>query len=125
VRPLNPWSSPESGARVLVEAVLAGPSEPAFASPLPPGTELGVTYLAPSALLYVDLVSSEHTRPPVTGSLEELLSVFSLVNTVLLNTPEIEAVVLLWNGQQHQTFAGHVDTSLPLRPDRDLIKSGQ
>jgi hypothetical protein len=50
-----------------------------------------------------------------------MLSVYSLVDTVLLNVPEIEAMVLLWNGRQPQAFAGHVDTSLPLRADRDLI----
>ena len=43
-----------------------------------------------------------------------MLSVYSIVNTVLLNIPEISAVVLLNNGQQRPTFAGHLDTSRPL-----------
>lgn len=123
--PLAPSASPEEAVRVLIEALLAGPSAPNLNQPFPPGTALGVTYLAPSGLLYVDLISSEHVRPPSTGSLEEMLSVYSLVNTVLLNTSGIEAVVILWNGQQQQTFAGHLDTSLPLRADRDLIRLGR
>jgi hypothetical protein len=120
-RPLAMAASPEQRARVLLEAVLAGPVEPGLAPPLPAGTTLGAIYLSPGAVLYVDLVSGEHSRPPAQGSLEEMLSVYSLVDTVLLNVPEIEAMVLLWNGRQPQAFAGHVDTSLPLRADRDLI----
>ena len=128
--PIGPWSHPEEGARLLIEAVLRGPSMESqlgelLVAPLPPGTTLGVTNLSPSAHLYVDLVSTEHTRPPVGGSQTELLAVYSLVDTVLLNVPQIEAVILLWNGRQLPTFAGHLDTSLPLRADPDLVGARQ
>jgi len=125
---IGPWSNPEEGARLLIEAVLRGPgleSQPGelLVAPLPSGTALGVTNLSESAHLYINLVSTEHTRPPVGGSQTELLSVYSLVDTVLLNVPEIEAVILLWNGRQLPTFAGHLDTSLPLRADPDLVRA--
>ena len=119
---LEPWSSTEEGARILVEAVLVGPQSETLNAPLPEGTTLGVTHLSDSAFLYVDLVSTEHPRPPVSGSRMELTSVYSLVDSVLLNLPEVEAIVLLWNGRQLPTFAGHLDTSLPLRADADLVR---
>jgi hypothetical protein len=31
-------------------------------------------------------------------------------------------VVLLWNGVQRQTFSGHLDTSQPLAPLRELTR---
>ncbi len=120
-RLVRPAASNEERARAVIEGVLAGPTDPSLGTPFPEGVRLGVTYLSPAAILYVDLESEEHDRPPPTGSLEELLSVYSLVNSVLLDSEEIEAIVLLWNGQQPKTFAGHLDTSLPLGPDRDLI----
>ncbi len=123
-RQVRPAATTEERARALLEAILAGPTGPGLGRPFPEGTQLGTTMLSPSSVLYVDLVSTEHIRPPITGSLEELLAVYSLVNSVLLDSPEIRAVVLLWNGQQPTTFAGHLDTSLPLGPDRDLIRRG-
>ena len=52
----------------------------------------------------------------------ELLRVFGMVNTVLANDERARAVVLLWNGSQRQTFAGHVDTSRPLVADHRLVR---
>ncbi len=120
-RSLPPWSSPEEGARILIEALLAGPESESLGPPLPEGTTLGSVHLSDLALLYVDLVSTVHPRPPVSGSRMELTSVYSVVDSVLLNLPDVEAIVLLWNGRQLPTFAGHVDTSLPLRADADLV----
>lgn len=120
-RALPPWSTPEEGARALIEAVIAGPRSEDLSPPLPDGTSLGSIHLSGSGLLYVDLLSTEHSRPPASGSRMELTTVYSLVDSVLLNIPEIQAVVLLWNGRQLPTFAGHVDTSLPLRADADLV----
>ncbi len=50
-----------------------------------------------------------------------MLTVYSLVNTVLLNTEGAERLVLLWNGQQPMTFAGHLNTARPLKANRDLV----
>ena len=50
-----------------------------------------------------------------------MLTVYSLVNTVLLNFEQLDRVVLLWNGRQLRTFAGHVDTMRPLAANPDLI----
>ncbi len=46
---------------------------------------------------------------------------YSLVNTVLLNTPEANRLVVLWNGRQPETFAGHIDTARPLAARPNLI----
>lgn len=59
--------------------------------------------------------------PPASGSREELLRIYSVVETVTVNVPEVRRVVLLWNGVQRESFAGHVDTSRPLAPRDDLV----
>ncbi len=105
----------------LVQELLIGPTESSLFPPLPPEVSLGPVHVTADGLVYVDLdAPPEQTRPP-WGSKREMLAVYSLVNTVLLNLPEVDAVVLLWNGQQTTTFAGHLDTSRPLRPNRILV----
>ncbi len=56
------------------------------------------------------------------GSEDELLAVYSLVNTVALNDIEgVGSVVLMWDGRQPETFAGHVDVSRPLMADTSWV----
>lgn len=122
-RLLGRWETPLEGARSVLGELLAGPLSEALRAPLPEGVALGETHLTVDGRLYVDLISTEHERPPIEGSLAELLTVYSLVDSVLINVPGIESLVLLWNGRQMETFAGHVDTSLPLVADRDLLET--
>ncbi len=56
-------------------------------------------------------------RPPM-GLTGELLAVYSLVNSLTANNLGVDRVVLMWNGEQRPTFAGHVDTTRPLMADR-------
>ena len=54
---------------------------------------------------------------PAMGLVEELLAVYSLVNSLTANDLGVDRVVLMWNGEQRPTFAGHVDTTRPLMAD--------
>jgi hypothetical protein len=110
----------EGRVRSLVTGVIEGPRSDNLMPAFPPELEIGKILLADDGLVYVDLLSAA-AAPPASGSADEMLSVYSLVNTVMLDLAEIEGVVLLWNGQQRPTFAGHLDTSRPLRPKRDLM----
>jgi hypothetical protein len=75
--------------------------------------------------LVADLRSAESADPPSSGSTVETLRVYSLVHTLLRNIPEAKQVVLLWNGRQRPSFAGHVDTAhaLRLRPELESAVS--
>ena len=101
-----------------------------------PALPAGVRLLAVELLdgvAYVDLTTVEvgsgtgstraADRPavflerPAMGLTEELLAVYSLVNSLTANNLGIDRVVLMWNGEQRPTFAGHVDTTRPLMAD--------
>jgi hypothetical protein len=56
------------------------------------------------------------------GTLSELFTVYSVVNSISLNVPEIEAIKILIEGQEATTLAGHVDIRFPLQPDILMIK---
>jgi len=106
----------------IVAALLAGPRTKGLVAPLPPGVTLGDAFVDPQGVAYVDLAAKDQPRPPSSGSELELLRIYSFVDTVLANEPRARSVVLLWNGVQPTTFAGHVDTSAPLLEDRKWVK---
>ena len=118
---MPPATDRETRLEQLVTALLEGPLDERLYRPFPEGTRLGSVFLAVSGLAYVDLVSDEGPVPPRSGSLSEMLSVYSLVDTLLLDQPQVDGVVLLWNGRQPTTFGGHLDTSRPLEVDERLI----
>lgn len=53
------------------------------------------------------------------GSASEILTVYSVVNTLTLNVPEIKQVVLLVDGKKIDSIAGHIDCRQPIsaRPE--------
>ena len=111
----------EKRIEAVIETLLAGPGDPGMRPPLADGVGLRKVYLAEDGLVFVDFQSPDGSPPPASGSQVEMLTVYSLVNTVLLNFEELERVVLLWNGRQLRTFAGHVDTARPLAADTGLV----
>lgn len=113
---------PERQLLALARALLAGPESPLLAAPLPPGVEVRSVHLDGTGVAYVDLVAPGGEGPPAGGSTEELLRVYSLVDTLALNVVVVEGVVLLWNGEQPTTWSGHLDTSRPLAADPSLIE---
>jgi len=114
--------APKDQVRKVIEALLAGPTGAGLVRPLPKEVSLGSVLLRDDGVAYVDLRWASHDDPPPAGSDAELQMVYSLVDSIALNVPQAQRVVLLWNGTQRQTFSGHLDTSRPLVPMRDLVR---
>jgi hypothetical protein len=68
----------------------------------------------------VDLGGASFSEGWTTGSQAEILAVYAIVHSIAANFDEIGSVKILINGGEKSTFAGHVDLSRPLRPDRSL-----
>ena len=99
-------------ARVVLEAQLADPPAPLL-SPIPLGTRLLALFLTERGDAFVDL-SEEVTLGHSGGSLEELFTVYAIVNALTANLPAINAVQILINGREVDTLVGHVDLQRPL-----------
>jgi len=122
-RRLSVPEDPEGRLLALARAVLGGPRSPSLLAPMPAGVEARGVYLTAGGDAYLDLVSSEEgAAPPSGGSTEEMLRVYSLVNSLALNVPEARRIALVWNGVQRETFSGHLDTSRPLAPHPALVE---
>jgi hypothetical protein len=113
---------PDARLEAVVAALLAGPRQRGLSPLFAPGVEVGNVFVDSHGLAYVDLAAKDQPTPPASGSALELVRVYGLVNTVLANDERARGVVLLWNGTQRQTFAGHVDTLHPLTADLRMVR---
>ena len=118
-RRLEQRVEPAAQARVILEAQLAEPPAPLL-SPIPPGTQLLALYLTERGDAIVDL-SEEVTLGHSGGSLEELFTVYAIVNALTTNLPVINAVQILINGREVDTLVGHVDLQSPLERNMQWV----
>ena len=103
---------PMHRARLVLGHQLAPPPAP-FTSPFPAGTGIRAVYLTPAGDAFVDL-TADVSRGHAGGSLDELFTVYAVVNALTTNVPEISAVQILVEGHEVDTLAGHVDLRHPL-----------
>jgi spore germination protein GerM len=99
-------------AREIIAAQIAPVTEP-LVSAIPPGTTLRAVFVTNRGEAFVDLsaeVASEHPG----GSMNELLTIYTIVHAVTFNLPAVSAVQLLVNGKEVDTLVGHVDLRQPL-----------
>lgn len=106
--------------RRIIEALIQGPRTELMQT-IPAGTDLRAFFLTPGGAAYVDLTEAVTENHP-GGSKLEMMTVYSIVNSLILNVPEIESVKILIAGQEAQTLAGHVDIRFPFKADMLLIR---
>ena len=99
-------------ATEIVTAQIAAVAEP-LVSAVPPGTKLRALFVTAHGDAYVDLSREIVTAHP-GGSLDELLTVYAIINALTVNLPAVSSVQLLVDGKQVDTLAGHIDLRRPL-----------
>ncbi len=106
--------------RAIVEALIKGPKSGLMRT-IPASTQLRAFYLAPGRRAYVDLSESVTEQYP-GGCRSEILTLYSIVNSLILNMPEVSSVKVLVGGRDAPTLAGHIDIRLPFTSDMSLIR---
>jgi hypothetical protein len=107
-------------AREIVAAQIAAVTAP-FVSAVPAGTALRAVFLTEGGEAYVDL-SREVVSAHPGGTLNELLTVYTIVNALTVNLPAVTAVQLLVDGKEVETLAGHVDLRQPLAKNLSWVQ---
>jgi hypothetical protein len=107
-------------AKSIITAQIAPVAEP-LVSAVPPGTALRALFVTPQGEAYLDL-TGEVVRAHPGGSLNELLTVYTLVDALAANLPAISAVQLLVDGKEVDTLAGHIDLRRPLLKNLALVE---
>jgi hypothetical protein len=92
-------------------------------SALPVGTTVRNVFLTKDGDAFVDLggaIVSGHTG----GSLDEALTVYTIVNAVTFNLPDVTRVQILVEGKQVDTLVGHMDLRSPLSKAPEWVRKG-
>jgi len=114
-------ADPAAQARSIVEAQIA-PPPPGFVSAIPDGTSVKQVFISDKHVAYVDL-SSDIVKNHPGGSLDEILTVYTLVDAITDNLPAIAAVQILIDGREVDTLAGHVDLRRPLTKNTTWVEA--
>jgi sporulation and spore germination protein len=109
-------------ARSIVEAQLSAEAPPPLVSTIPKGSTLRGIFISERNEAFVDLDPTIRSAHP-GGTLQELMTVYTIVNALLTNLPNLREVQILIGGQEVDTLAGHVDLRRPLRKNEGLILS--
>ena len=107
-------------ARAIVEALIKGPQEDLLPT-MPPGTRLNAIFVTPENVCYLDLSAEIRYNHP-GGCITELLTVYSMVNSLILNVSEIKSVKILIDGAETPTLAGHISLQFPAKANMLLIR---
>lgn len=105
----------------VVRELLKGSANPRLGRSLPADTMLRGAFLLPEGTAIVDLGGPTLVQGWSTGSHEELLAVYSVVQTVASNFATVRRVRILVNDEPAETLAGHISLERPLGPNASLL----
>jgi spore germination protein GerM len=100
-------------ARHILEAQLTE-APPPLATAIPVGTKLRGLFLGERGEAFVDLTGDVRTKHG-GGALDEIFTVYVIVDALTVNLPSITRVQILIDGKEADTLAGHVDLRHPLQ----------
>ncbi|MFO7965223.1 MAG: GerMN domain-containing protein [Desulfobacterales bacterium] len=118
-RHIRPGDDPVSRGVDIINHLIAGPR-----SDLQPSVSEKArlnAFFVNDGAAYVDLSEEVKTHHP-GGAVAEHLSIYSIVNSLVLNIAEIDAVTILINGREAKTLAGHIDLRYPFFANMLLIE---
>jgi germination protein M len=107
-------------AREVMNALIAGP-QTQLISAIPNGTKLLDVMVSKDGIAYVDF-SQEIVSNHQGGSTAEMMTVYSIVNTLSTNLPQIQGVQILVDDHSVDTLNGHMNLSRPLKPDFSMAR---
>ncbi len=89
---------------------------------LPPSVKINDLLVSPDGTAFVDF-SREIITLSEGGTYNELMMTYGIVNSVVLNFPEISRVQILVEGKEIETLTGHIALDSPVLPDYSVIQS--
>ena len=120
-RQLSRSESPVALGRTIIRELSAGPLDKQRVRTLPKGELLKTFFIDSDKTAYVDLNPEMWTHHP-GGVQADMLAIYSIVNSLVLNMAEIDAVKILSPGREPVPAAGHLDLRYPLKANILLIR---
>ncbi len=119
-RELPDSGDPAAFGKKIIQALIDGPRGKGVRT-LPATTEVRDVFITGDGTAYVDFnekISEDHPG----GVRSERLSIYSVVDSLVLNLENISAVKILIDGREADTLAGHMDLRFPYKANILLIK---
>ena len=120
-RMILPGSSVVDQGKQLVAELIAGPRTKGLLPTIPEATTVLGLYLDRSGTAYLDL-SDEFVNGHPGGSSEELATIFSIVDSLTYNLPEIKRVKFLVGGEERETLHSHLDLRRAYLKNMSIVK---
>lgn len=114
-------ASPADQAKQIVLELINGPQDTALLPTLPAQTRLLGLYLDRAGTAYVNLSDDLVVLHP-GGTDEEIATIFSIVDSLTYNLPEIKRVHFLINGEERDTLKAHLDLRRDYRQDLSIVE---
>jgi hypothetical protein len=119
-RPVFSSDGPEQLGVTIITELIKGPEKELMRT-IPAGVSLRAFYIAENKTAFVDLSKDITTKHP-GGIKSEILTIYSIVNTLILNITEINAVKIIIDGHESLTLTGHIDLRSPFKANMLLIR---
>ncbi len=113
-------ADPVELGKQIIMALLQGPRGDLMRT-IPSGTRLNALFVTADGTGYVDLSAAVTEQHP-GGTRAEMLTIYSIVNSLVVNVPEIKTVKILIDGSEAWTLAGHIDIRFPFKAEMLLIR---
>jgi len=115
------FKSPEltNRAKQLLKLIVDGPLSRELLPSMPKDTKLQEVFVSHDGVLFVDFSSAISVNHP-GGIVNEQATLYSIVDSLLYNLPEIHQVKILIGGTEQETLAGHCLLVLPLEMDLSI-----
>jgi len=119
-RAIGPSDDPVKTAEAIMAALIAGPRTGLIRT-LPIDTRVRSLFITSDGVCAVDFEKTVRDLHP-GGCRNEWLTVFAVVNSLLVNIPSVARVKILIDGNEADTLAGHVDLKAPLPANMLIIR---
>jgi spore germination protein GerM len=106
-------------AKQIVQKLVEGPQSRELSPSIPAGTNIQELFVSEQKIAFIDFSNTIATNH-AGGVLNEQATIYSIVNSLTYNLPEIQQVKILIGGVEKETLAGHCLLLLPLEMDLSI-----
>ena len=103
-------------ARQILQKLQDGPHSDTMFGSMPQDTKVQDLFISDQGIAFIDFSDTISANHP-GGLLNELATIYSIVNSLTYNLEEIKQVKILVGGVEKETLAGHVLLLLPMEMD--------
>ncbi len=116
------FNSELENIKTLLQKLMNMKAEDSYFSPFPENIKLLDIFITKNRILVLNF-SRDILINKFSGSNDEIFTVFSIVNSIIYNFPDIKSVKFLIEGREIETLYGHIDMRFPLRFSSRWVKN--